>query len=148
MSSIDKELSSKEIEGFINVLASFNNPLNISDYKALNNYDIDFLKQFLIELSNIKDSTIYKNILCKYLFNKGFDSKGNSGWLEMTTIKQIIDVYDPSVLESFKIDNKNVFSKNELLYLTFISKLFSYDDEVLFSFVDKILNIDEGISFE
>lgn len=140
MSSIDKELSSKEIEGFINVLASFNNPLNISDYKALNNYDIDFLKQFLIELSNIKDSTIYKNILCKYLFNKGFDSKGNCGWLEMTTIKQIIDVYDPSVLESFKIDNKNVFSKNELLYLTFISKLFSYDDEVLFSFVDKMLN--------
>ena len=140
MSSIDKKLSSKEIEGFINVLASFNNPLNISDYKALNNYDIDFLKQFLIELSNIKDSTIYKNILCKYLFNKGFDSKGNCGWLEMTTIKQIIDVYDPSVLESFKIDNKNVFSKNELLYLTFISKLFSYDDEVLFSFVDKMLN--------
>lgn len=141
MSCIDKKLSSKEIEGLISVLASFNNPLNISDYKDLNNYVKDFLKQFLIELSNIKDSTIYKNIVCKYLFNKGFNSKGNSGWLEMTTIKQIIDVYDPSVLESLKIDDKSIFNKNELSYLTFISKLFSYnDDEVLFSFVDKMLN--------
>ncbi len=140
MSCLNKKLNPKELENFISVLSSFNNPLNVSDIESLNSYEIDYLKQFLIELSNIKDSTIYKNILCKYLFNRGYDSKGNSGWLEITTIKQIIDVYDSSILKDFKIDGKNVFSKNELSYLTFISKLFSYDDEVLFSFVDKMLN--------
>ena len=30
----------------VNVLASFNNPLNINDYKALNNYDIDELRLY------------------------------------------------------------------------------------------------------
>ena len=140
MSCLNKKLNPKELENFISVLSSFNNPLNVSDSESLNSYEIDYLKQFLIELSNIKDSTIYKNILCKYLFNRGYNSKGNSGWLEITTIKQIIDIYDPSKLKDFKIDGKNVFSKNELSYLKFISKLFSYDAEVLFSFVDKMLN--------
>lgn len=140
MSCFNNKLTSKEIEGFINVLSSYNNPLNINDYKKLNNYDIDFLKQFLIELSNIKDSSIYKNIVCKYLFNKGYDSRGNNGWLETTTIEQIVNIYDVSVLKNFKIDDKGVFNKIELAYITFINKLFVYDDEVLFSFVERMLN--------
>lgn len=140
MSCNNKKLSNKEIEGLINILSSFNNPLNISDYNSLNSYDLDLLKQFLIELSNIKDSTIYKNILCKYLFNKGYNNKGNSGWLEVATIKQIIDIFDTSLINNFKIDNKEVFTKNEISYLIFIKKLFSYDDEVLFSFIDKMLS--------
>lgn len=140
MSCLNKKLNSKELENFINILSSYNNPLNINDYESLNNYEIDYLKQFLIELSNIKDTNIYKNILCKYLFNKGYDSKGNNGWLDVTTIKQIIDIYDYSSLEEFKIKGINIFNKNEILYLTFINKLFSYDDEVLFSFVNKMVD--------
>ena len=53
----------------------------------------------------------------------------------------MIDVYDVSVLEEFKIDGRKVFTKSELAYLKLIKKLFSYDDdEILFSFVDKMLN--------
>lgn len=75
------------------------------------------------------------------MFNRGYNSKGNSGWLDITTISQMIDVYDTSILEEFKMDGRKVFTKSELVYIKFIKKLFSYDDdEILFSFVDKMLD--------
>lgn len=141
MSAFSSKLTGRETESFINILSTYNNPLNINDVKLLNNYEIDVLKQFLKELSNIKDNNIYKNILCNYLFNRGYNSKGNSGWLDITTISQMIDVYDTSILEEFKMDGRKVFTKSELVYIKFIKKLFSYDDdEILFSFVDKMLD--------
>ena len=39
------------------------------------------------------------------------------------------------------MDGRKVFTKSELAYIKFIKKLFSYDDdEILFSFVDKMLD--------
>lgn len=134
-------LNSKELVNYIDIILSYNNPLNINDYSSLSTYDLDYLKQFLIELSNTKNTDIYKNILCRYLFNRGYNTKGNSGWLDVMTISQICNIFDYSILSDFKVDNKSVFNDNEINFLKFIEKLFSSnDDEILFSFVEQVLN--------
>ena len=103
-------------------------------------YEINLLKKLITDLSEVKDEAVYKNLLCRYLFNKNYDQKGNSGWLDTDTLEQIFDVYDDDSLISIEIDNKRVFSEEEINLYRFAKLLFNTDDfGIILSFIDNII---------
>lgn len=136
----DKDLTSDEIDNLTLLLATTSNQYNITKKEQLANYDLILYKKLVSEISSVKEQDAYKNLLCNYLFNKGYDEKGNSGWLEVITIKSLCDLYDAESLENLVIDGKNVFKREEIDLFEMTKLLFSSDDfDVLLSFTEKFL---------
>ena len=137
----DKELSDEELTNFTILLSTFFNPYKIEKKDELSEYDMISLKKVVNELSNIQDERIYKNLLCKYLFNKSYDEKGDYGWLETDTIKEVCDVYDSDSLRGLKDENDEfVFSDDEIRLFIMIKLLFSVNDfDLLISFLENVI---------
>ncbi len=138
-----KELDDEEIDSLSLLLSTYNNRCKITKKEQLSNYNILLFKQLIKDLSKTKDQNIYKNILCNYLFNRGYDEKGNTGWLEISTVKEICDVFEVNTLYDFVDKNNNVvFDDNDVKLFTMIKLLFSTDDfDLLLSFVNNIVKM-------
>ncbi len=136
----DKELTDLEIENLILLLSSGLNQYNVTKKEELSSYDTFYIKKIVEELSVTKDENVYKNLLCKYLFNKSYDEKGNCGWLDVDTIKNICDVFDSEALETLKIDDKNIFTDDEVNLFCMTKLLFSSNDfDLILSFLENII---------
>ena len=134
-------LTSEQRDNIVILLTELYNSCKITKIEELDNYNIILFKKLVSDLSNVNDINVYKNILCKYLFNRGFDEKGETGWLETDTIKQIIDVYEVDSLETLTVDNKKVFEEEEVKLFAMAKLLFQVDDfDLLLSFVNNIIN--------
>ena len=136
----DKDLDQEETENLILLLSTFSNQYNICKKEELKDYDLILFKNLVNTLSVVKDENIYKNILCNYLYNKGYDENGNTGWLETETIKSICDIFDSSVLEELSINDKKVFDINEINLFRMTKLLFTSDNfDIVLSFVESII---------
>lgn len=136
----DKELNDDQLDNLILLLSTFTNPYNITELDQLENYDIDLYKKLISDLNVVKDENVYRNILCNYLYNKGYDEKGNQGWLEVDTIKNICDVYEIDALDNFFINNEKVFDDYEINLFKMTKLLFSMNNfDLLLSFVENII---------
>lgn len=136
----DKELNNDELDNLTILLSTFFNPYKIEKKEELEDYDIISLKKVVSELSTIKDEEIFKNILCNFLFNKSYDEKGDIGWLETDTIKQVCDIYDIDALRTLKINQELVFSDEEVNLFAMTKLLFSVNDfDLLISFLENII---------
>ena len=136
----DKELNEEEIENLISLLSSGSNQYNITKKDELLSYDTLYIKKIVEELSVTRDENVYKNLLCKYLFNKSYDEKGNTGWLEVDTIKNICDVFEVDSLKTLQIDDKNIFTDEEVNLFSMTKLLFSSDDfDLILSFLGNII---------
>ncbi|MBR4178608.1 MAG: hypothetical protein IKR57_04595 [Bacilli bacterium] len=137
----DKSLNEKELNNLTLLLATFGNRSNIKSTNELSNYDLTMFKQLVNEVASVKDEKIYKNLLCNYLFNKGYDEKGNSGWLEVITIKSICDLFEVDSLNNLIIDDKKVFDDDEVNLFSMTKLLFSSDDfDLVLSFIENIIS--------
>ncbi len=137
----NQELSDIETNNLIELLSSFGNKYNLSSKSELSNYGVIVIKSLVRELSGIKDIEVYKNILSNYLFNKGYNDLGNSGWLEVDTIKQLCDMYEISEIENITINNELLFNKDELSLFILIKLLFETNDlEVLLEYVNNLID--------
>ena len=137
----DKELTDEETENLILLLSSGLNQYNITKKEELSTYDTFYIKKIVNELSDIKDENVYKNLLCKYLFNKSYDEKGNTGWLEVDTIKNICDVYDVDTLKTLVVDGNNIFDEDEVNLFSMTKLLFSMDDfDLILSFLNNVIS--------
>ena len=135
-----KELNDEELDNLIILLSTFSNPSNVTKKDELDNYDISLYKKLINELSSVKNEDIYRNLLCNYLFNKGYDDKGNAGWLEVDTIKSLCDIYEVDALEDFTVNGENVFDKEEVELFRMTKLLFSVKDfNLLLSFIENII---------
>lgn len=138
----NKKLTEKEIENLIDLFSSYSNPLNIKHANELSTYDILLLKNFIKELAVAKDENIYRNLVCKYLFNKSYDEKGNTGWLEVSTIKQFCDLYSAESLERAKDNDNQIFTEEESSLFSVIKLLFSKKDfAILLEYIDNVINL-------
>ena len=136
----DKDLTDEEIDNLTLLLATTSNQYNITKKEQLANYDLILYKRLVSEISSVKEQDAYKNLLCNYLFNKGYDEKGNSGWLEVITIKSLCDLYDVDSLDNLTIEGKKIFSREEIDLFAMTKLLFSSTDfDVLLSFTEKFL---------
>ena len=136
----DKELNDEEIDNLTLLLSTSSNQYNIMKKEELADYDLILYKKLVSEISSIKDPNAYKNLLCNYLFNMGYDEKGNSGWLELVTIKSLCDVFDVESLANLVIDGKRVFDEDEVDLFCMTKLLFGTDDfDILLSFTEKFL---------
>ncbi len=136
----DKELNREELENLALLLATFFNPYKIEKKDQLSDYDIISIKKVVNELTNIKDEKIYKNILCHYLFNKSYDEKGDVGWLETDTVKQVCDIYEIDALKTLEIDGKKVFTNDEVELFSMTKLLFSINDfDLLITFIENVI---------
>ena len=136
-----KNLNDVEIDNLIDLIATYGNYLHITRVSELASYDISLLKKLISELSAIKDVSVYKNLLCKYLFNKGYDKNGNSGWLEISTIKELCDVFDAENLENIEDAGNKVFSTEEINLFSMIKLLFNINDADLYlGYIDNLVN--------
>jgi len=136
-----KELNDVELDNLSLLLSTYNNRCKITKKEQLSNYNIILFKQLIKDLSKTKNLDIYKNILCNYLFNRGYDEKGNTGWLEISTVKEICDIFEINTLYDFT-DEKNriVFDDDDIRLFTMIKLLFSSNDfDLLLSFVNNIV---------
>lgn len=124
----DKSLSDEELENLIDLFASFGNEYNITKREELSSYEIKVLKELVKNVSVVKDDRICRNLLSSYLFNKGYDENGNYGWLEVSTIKQLCDIFEIENLRNIVIDGQNVFNEDEISMFTFIKFLFERKD--------------------
>ena len=80
-------------------------------------------------------------MLCKYLFNKGYDKNGNSGWLEVSTIKELCDVFDAENLENIEDNGRKVFTNEEINLFSMIKLLFNINDADLYlGYIDNLVN--------
>ena len=137
----NQDLNSEELDNLSILLTTFNNPNKIRKRSELANYSIIQFKKLVSELSSVKDENVYKNILCNYLFNKGYDDRGNTGWLEADTIISLCDMYDVECVRSLTIDNEKIFDKDEVDLFIMTKLLFSVDDfDLLLSFVENIIS--------
>lgn len=135
------ELTSNELENLTLLLSTFTNPYNIKNRSELGTYDIELYKKLVSELSGIKDENIYKNLICNYLYNKGYDDKGNQGWLEVDTIKSICDIFEIDALDNFEVDGKEIFDSYEINLFKMTKLLFGVNDfDLLLSFTLNIIN--------
>ena len=135
-----KELKGDELDNFAILISTFFNPYNINKKEALADYDIVSLKKVVGELSNVKDERVYKNILCKYLFNKSYDEKGDAGWLEADTVEQVCEMYESDSLKTLEINNEKIFTSDEVNLFTMTKLLFSVNDfDLLVSFIENII---------
>ena len=136
----DKELNREELDNLTILLSTFFNPYKIEKKDELEDYDIISLKKVVSELSTIKDEEVFKNILCNFLFNKSYDEKGDIGWLETDTVKQVCDMYDIDALKTLQINQEYVFSSEEINLYTMTKLLFSVNDfDLLISFLENII---------
>ena len=134
-------LTSEQRDNIVILLTELSNSCKITKIEDLDKYNILLFKKLVDDLSNVKDQNVYKNILCKYLFNRGFDENGSTGWLEEDTIKQLIDLYEIDSLETLEIDGKRVFDEDEIALFTMTKQLFSIEDfDLLLSFVNNIIS--------
>ena len=137
----NKDLSQKETNNLIDLLSTSGNYMNITKMNELSVYDVSLLKKLINELSGVKESDVYKNILCNYLFNKGYDKNGISGWLEVSTIKEICDVFESDTLSSFTKDGKKIFTSEEVNLFNMIKMMFSVSDaDMCFQYIDNLIN--------
>ena len=132
----DKELSNDECNNLIRLLVSSGNYLNVKTKDELSAYDINLLKRLLSDWTNNNDEVIRKNLICNYLFNKPYNEKGDTLWLELSTVKNYCDICDIDV-----INDLNILTDAELKLLNVIKLLFSVNDsELLIAFLDSIVN--------
>lgn len=137
----DSNLNDKELDNLIDLISTYNNPMNITKLSELSIYDVSLLKKLISELSAVKDTGVYKNLLCNYLFNKGYDKNGNSGWLELSTIKEICDTFDASSLKNIEEDLKQVFSDEEVNLFTMMNLMFNVSDfDMNLQYIDNLMN--------
>ena len=135
-----KELNDEELDNLVLLLSTFSNPYNITKKDELEGYDIVLYKKLISELSSIKNEEMYRNLLCNYLFSKGYDDKGNTGWLEVDTIKSLCDVYEVDALSNFSVNDNNPFTIEEIELFRLMKLLFSGKDyNIMFSFIDGII---------
>ena len=137
----NQELTNKEQSNFVDVIVSLNNTCNIKKKSDLNDYDITLLKKLIKDLSSTQNEEIYRNLICNYLYNKGYDERGNNSWLEVITIKQLLDLFDADVLEDLKINGNSVFNENEIEFFRMIKLLLGNNNrELLLDYIDKIIS--------
>ena len=135
-----KELTTEEINNLVLLLATYNNPCKINKIQELNNYNITLFKKLVSDLSNVKDINVYKNILCNYLYNRGYDEKGCSGWLDVDTVKQVCDVYETESLQTLVINDEHVFEEEEIKLFSMTKLLCNINDyDALLGFVNNII---------
>ena len=135
-----KELNDEELDNLSLLLSTYNNKYKINKKEELSNYSLILFKKLVSDLSQVKDESMYKNILCNYLFNRGYDEKGNVGWLEVGTIKQMCDLYEIDSLSTLSVDGQYVFSEDEVNLFSMTKLLFSVNDfDLLLSFVNNII---------
>ena len=133
-------LTSEQRDNIVILLTELYNSCKITKISELDSYNIILFKKLVTDLSNVKDIKVYKNILCKYLFNRGYDANGETGWLESDTIKQLIDVYEVDSLESLEVEGNKVFDEDEVKLFAVAKLLLSIDDfDLLLSFVNNII---------
>ena len=136
----NKDLNEEETDNLILLLSTFSNPYNVRKKDELDNYDIMLYKKLISELSSVKNEEIYRNLLCNYLFSKGYDDKGNTGWLEVDTVKSLCDIYEVDALENLTNNDENIFDKEEIELFRMIKLLFSTNDfNLLLSFIENII---------
>ena len=137
----NNNLTNKELENLVVLLSTFKNPYNITKVEELKNYDIMAFKRLVKDLSALKDEDVYKNVLCNYLYNRGYDEKGNSGWLEIDTVKSACDVFDMDTFTTLEVDGKKVFDEDEIDLFSMTDLLFSVSDfDLIISFIDNIIS--------
>ena len=137
----NQELNEKEKGNLIDVIASFSNICNLKKKSDLDNYDVTLLKRLIKDLSSTQNEDIYRNLICNYLYNKGYDEKGNNSWLEVITIKQLLDLFDADVLEDFKIDGNNVFDESEIEFFRMVKLLFgNKNNDLMLSYIERIIS--------
>ena len=135
-----KQLNDEELDNLSLLLSTYNNQCKINKREELLNYNIISFKKLVSDLSQVKNEDIYKNILCNYLFNRGYNEKGNTGWLEIITIKEMCDVFEVDSLSTLKDEEGYVFSEEELKLFTMTKLLFSVNNfDLLLSFVNNII---------
>lgn len=134
-------LTDEQRDNIVILLTELTNSCKINKISDLDKYNIILFKKLVNDLSNVKDQNVYKNILCNYLFNRGYDEKGETGWLEIDTIKQLIDIYEVDSLDTLEIDGKKVFDEDEVALFAMTKLLFSIDDfDLLLTFVNNIIS--------
>ncbi len=132
----DKELNDEEINNLIRLLVSDGNYLNIKKKEELSSYEITLLKRLLSDWTNNNDDVIRKNLISNYFFNRPYNEKGDTLWLELATVKNYCDICDMDTIE-----NMGILNENELKLLAMIKLMFSVtDSELLLSFVENIIN--------
>ncbi len=141
--SIDKtNLSKNEIDNLLILLSSFGNTVGITNRSQLLSYDLLVIKKFVENLSAVKDINVYKNLLANFLFNKGYDNNGNYGWLDVSNIKEIIDIFDVDSLKDANASGKKLFNDEEIALFAFMKLLFDTDDlTIILEFIEKIITI-------
>lgn len=140
---IDKDLNDEETKNLIDLIATFGNFNNITKKSELSSYDLTTIKNFVSELSMLKDTdtSIYSNLLSNYLFGKAYDIQGNHGYLEISTIKQLINIFDIESLENFEIDGSKVFNKEEIDFYTLLIVMFkNISLDIVFEYVNNLMN--------
>ena len=135
-----KELTEDEEDNLLSLLASYNNSCNITKKEQLDNYEIIVLKKLVSELSTVKDEEVFDNLISKYLFNRGYNQKGNTGLLEIDTIKEICEIYDFDYIKEFEIDNQKIFTREEIDLLNMIKLLFTKNNtDILLSYIEDFM---------
>ena len=135
-----KELNDDEINNLVVLLSTYINRYNITKKADLDDYDITVYKKLVNEISSIKNEEVYKNLICNYLFNKGYNEKGNSGWLDVDTIKSICDTYEVDSLRGFESNGKEIFTEEEINLFSMTKLLFSTKDfDLLLSFIENVI---------
>ncbi len=135
-------LSKEENRNLLILLSSFGNHANITKRSQLLSYDLLIIKKFVEDLSAVKDINVYKNVLANFLFNKGYDSNGNFGWLDIATIKEILDIYDTDSLEDANAEGKRIFNEQELALFSMLKLLFTTEDlSIILQYIEKIISM-------
>ncbi len=135
-------LSKEENRNLLILLSSFGNHANITKRSQLLSYDLLIIKKFVEDLSAVKDINVYKNVLANFLFNKGYDSNGNFGWLDIATIKEILDIYDTDSLEDANAEGKRIFNEQELALFSMLKLLFITEDlSIILQYIEKIISM-------
>ena len=125
------QLTQEEENNLVDLLATYGNNCMITKREELAKYDITLLRKLVSEISAVKDENVYRDLLCNYLFNKGFDQCGNVGLLESDTIKELVDIIDENLLFDFEVDGNKVFSEEEVNLFKTIKLMFEVIDSDL-----------------
>jgi len=141
LASVDGvQLSKEEQDNLLILLSSFKNTANITKRSQLLSYDLLIIKKFVENISAVKDINVYKNVLANFLFNKGYDQNGNFGWLDVSNIKELLDIYDVGSLEDANASGKKLFNEAELALFAMMKLLFSTDDlTIILAYIENII---------
>ena len=137
----NQELTDKEQDNLVDAVVSLNNICNIKKKSDLDDYDIMLLKRLIKDLSSTQNEDIYRNLICNYLYNKGYDERGNNSWLEVITIKQLLDLFDADVLEDLKVNGNSIFSEDEIEFFRMVKLLFGNKNrDLMLNYIDKVIS--------